>query len=104
MASAEIMHRAGNQFFAGSGFAKNQYSGISGSHLLNLAQHTNVVLGVSFSPDGTRLASGSVDGTVRVYALRLEELVALAQERVTRSLTDDECRRYLHLEACPAAP
>jgi thiamine phosphate synthase YjbQ (UPF0047 family) len=34
----------------------------------------------------------------------LEELAALAQERVTRSLTDDECRRYLHLEACPPAP
>jgi hypothetical protein len=39
-----------------------------------------------------------------VYALRLEELVALAQERLSRSLTDDECRRYLHLEACPEGP
>jgi WD40 repeat protein/DNA-binding SARP family transcriptional activator len=77
----------------------------TGQELLNLAQHTDMVGGVSLSPDGSRLASGGmVDGTVRVYALRLEELVALAQERVTRSLTDDECRRYLHLEACPEAP
>jgi WD40 repeat protein len=76
----------------------------SGQELLNLALHTNSVTGVSFSPDGTRLASSSVDGTVRFYTLRLEELVALAQERVTRSLTDEECRRYLHLDACPDAP
>ena len=59
------------------------------------------ILGVGLSADGTRLASGGFDdGTVRVYALRLEELVTLARQRLTRSLTDDECRRYLHLEGC----
>jgi hypothetical protein len=48
------------------------------------------------------LVSGGWDGTVRVYALKLEDLVALARQRLTRSLTDEECRRYLHVEACPA--
>lgn len=58
---------------------------------------------VAFSPDGARLATGEFGGgQVSVYALDLEELVALAQSRVTRSLTDEECRKFLHLRRCPA--
>jgi WD40 repeat protein len=58
---------------------------------------------LAFSPDGARLATGEFrGGQVRVFALDLEELVALAQSRVTRSLTDDECRKFLHAEQCPA--
>jgi len=76
----------------------------SGQERLNLALHTDGVISVGFSPDGSRLVSGGWDGTVRVYALRLEDLVALARQRLTRSLTDEECRRYLHVDACPAEP
>jgi WD40 repeat protein len=35
--------------------------------LLTLEGHTDAVHGVAYSPDGTRLASGSSDGTVRVW-------------------------------------
>ena len=80
------------------------WNAASGQELLNLGLHTDGVISVSFSPDGSRLVSGGWDGTARVYALRLEELVTLAQQRLTRSLTDEECRRYLHVEACPATP
>ncbi|HLE51900.1 MAG TPA: WD40 repeat domain-containing protein, partial [Anaerolineales bacterium] len=60
---------------------------------------------VSFSPDGTRLVTGSYqDGTVRVYLLRIEDLVALARTRLTRWFTLPECRQYLHTEQCPAGP
>ena len=58
---------------------------------------------VVFSPDGTRLAAIDDDGVVRVWALDLDDLVAIATERVTRNFTDDECRQYLHLERCPEA-
>ena len=60
------------------------------------------VTSVAFSPDGKRLAASSADG-VRIYALPLEDIIALAKSRVTRSLTADECRKYLHMETCPAA-
>jgi hypothetical protein len=33
-----------------------------------------------------------------VWALHLDELIAIANDEVTRGLTDDECRQYLHLE------
>jgi hypothetical protein len=41
---------------------------------------------------------------VRVHASSIEELMELARTRITRSLTTDECRTYLHVEKCPATP
>jgi WD40 repeat protein len=57
--------------------------------------------GIAFSPDGTRLATASADSTVQLYPLNIEALVALARTRVTRSLTPEECQKYLHVEKCP---
>jgi hypothetical protein len=42
-----------------------------------------------------------VDTTVRMYLVRLEDLMALAKSRVTRNLTSEECQQYLHVEQCP---
>jgi hypothetical protein len=38
-----------------------------------------------------------------VWALDLDELVAMAERGLTRNLTDDECRQYLHTERCSPA-
>lgn len=65
---------------------------------------------VQFTSDGTRLITvrreeiGLVSDTVRVYLLQLDDLVALAKSRLTRSLTIEECQQYLHMEQCPSAP
>jgi WD40 repeat protein len=57
------------------------------------------VTSVDFSPDGTKLASQSA-GTVRVWALDVDDLLAIAEEVASRSFTDEECRRYLHVDRC----
>ena len=76
----------------------------SGRDVLTLSGHTSEVYGVVFSPKGTRLATASGDNTARVYALNIEDLMSLVRRRITRSLTTQECQKYLHeKERCPAA-
>ena len=50
---------------------------------------------VAFSQDGKFLAA-SGDTGVRLYLLRISDLVALARGRVGRLLTEEECLKYLH--------
>jgi WD40 repeat protein/DNA-binding SARP family transcriptional activator len=76
----------------------------TGKELLTLYGHTNGVVGVAFTPDDTGLITSSEDGTVRYYVLRIEDLVALAKTRVTRSLTSAECQKFLRVEQCPNTP
>ncbi|TDD70660.1 hypothetical protein E1262_08340 [Jiangella aurantiaca] len=73
----------------------------TGQELLTLHGHDRLVFGVDFSPDGRLLASASPDGTVAVHLLPIDEFVELARSRVTRTLTDDECRQFLHVDSCP---
>ncbi len=68
----------------------------TGRELLVLTGHTGAVNHVAFTPDGTRLLTSSDDGTVRIYALPIEEVVTLAEERLTRTWTEQECRQFLH--------
>jgi WD40 repeat protein/DNA-binding SARP family transcriptional activator len=72
----------------------------SGTERLVLHSDEGPVSSVAFSPDGDRLATTSV-GVARVWALDLDDLIGIAEDRLTRSLTDDECRQYLHVEVCP---
>jgi WD40 repeat protein len=57
---------------------------------------------LAFSPDGTKLAAGSECG-VQIWALDIDDLLRIARQKVTRSLTDEECRQYLHVDQCPQA-
>lgn len=56
---------------------------------------------LEFSPDGRHLAVTSGEGTVRVFILSLEELIGVAESRLTRSFTLAECQKYLHRDSCP---
>jgi hypothetical protein len=53
--------------------------------------------GITFSPDGRLLAGVRQEPVpfVHVWALDPEHLLRIARSRVTRSLTEEECRRYL---------
>jgi WD40 repeat protein len=73
----------------------------SGEQLFVLISQPGELLSSAFSSDGKYLAASSADGTVRVYMMPVKELMALAQDRLTRELSEEECRRYLHLERCP---
>jgi WD40 repeat protein len=75
----------------------------SGGQVLVLRGHAGLVTTVTFSPDGSKLASVSADGIVRVWALDLDDLIEIATSQVTRTLTDQECRQYLHVDRCPQA-
>ncbi|MDX1436792.1 MAG: helix-turn-helix domain-containing protein [Anaerolineales bacterium] len=73
----------------------------TGEELATLFGNASNVFGASFSPDGRHVATAGADGTVRTFTLEIEDLVELARERLRRGLTEEECRKYLHIEACP---
>jgi WD40 repeat protein/DNA-binding SARP family transcriptional activator len=75
----------------------------SGEQQLVLHGTIGAVSAVSFNRDGSQLASVGVEGVVRIWALDLDELIDIARSRLTRQLTDAECRQYLHASRCPDA-
>ncbi|MEX2554736.1 MAG: AAA family ATPase [Actinomycetota bacterium] len=74
----------------------------TGREMLTLFGHSRGVQNVAFSRDGKLLATQSGDGTVALHLLPIDELRRLARDRVTRGLTDAECRQYLHVPSCRA--
>lgn len=77
----------------------------TGKELLTLPGSGGGVKGVAFSPsdNGVQLAVASADGVVRLFLLRIDDLLTLAHSRITRSLTTAECQKYLHVDNCPAS-
>jgi WD40 repeat protein/DNA-binding SARP family transcriptional activator len=68
--------------------------------LLSVLYGSSVALhDAKFSPDGRYVVVVGESNVARLYLTRLEDLLALAQTRVTRDLTCEERRRYLHGEA-----
>ena len=70
------------------------------TELLTLPGAGNNGREVAFSPDGKYLAVTTSNGLVRIYVLPVEDLLALAETRVLRTMTDQECQRFLHMKQC----
>jgi WD40 repeat protein len=88
---------------AGSDGAVRLFDAATGSQRLALPRQSCGVTDVSFSPDGTKLVSASECEGVRIWALDIDDLLQIARQNVTRPLTDEECRQYLHEDRCPPA-
>ena len=88
---------------AGAGGVKI-WDAMTGEELISLPDQLSVIRNVVFNRTGTRLLVISLDGVIREYVLKTEDLIALAKSRVTRSLTTEECQKYLHMDACPVEP
>lgn len=77
----------------------------TGQEISSLLGHSGAVADISFHPIcdmsedslcGMWLATRGTDGTIRFYLTQIEDLVALAKNRVGRTLTAAECVQYLH--------
>jgi WD40 repeat protein len=76
------------------------FDGQTGSQRLVLRGSGCSVDDVAFSPDGNTPASTTCGG-VRIWALDIDDLLEIARQNVTRTLPDEECQQYLHLDRCP---
>ena len=71
-----------------------------GSELLAIPLSSTSLGDIAFFPDGDRVAAASVDGSLWVVTLDTDDLADIAQDRLTRTLSADECARY-HIDSCP---
>lgn len=63
------------------------------------------VVGVDFTPDGKRLVAPKFESRgIQIIALDIDELVQIANSRLTRTWTYAECKKYLHSDECPESP
>jgi Magnesium chelatase, subunit ChlI/WD domain, G-beta repeat len=74
-----------------------------------ILRHEGEVLSVAFSPDGERLASGSTNGTIRIWIVRTDILAEMVCQKVWRNLTLDEWRPFVGADipyepTCPNRP
>jgi WD40 repeat protein len=73
----------------------------SGGPVATLYGHTGNVTDVEISPDGKIAYTSCWDGMLRGFLVDVDELISLAESRITRGFTEEECQTYLHLDQCP---
>jgi WD40 repeat protein/DNA-binding SARP family transcriptional activator len=76
----------------------------SGEERLALYGHRLIATSAAFSPDGRLLATTSPDGTVALRLRSIDELVEVATQRMTRTLDEAECRRFVRSPDCADRP
>ena len=86
---------------AGADGAINMWSARDGERLFVLGHQPDAILSLAVSSGGKFLAASDAGGAVRIYVLPIDDLLALARSRLTRDMSDEECRRYLHTDRCP---
>jgi len=62
----------------------------TGTELMTLTGHDSWGLSTGYSRDGQRIVTTSSDGTVQIHTTDMDELLQIAESRVTRQLTAEE--------------
>ena len=78
----------------------NLWNATDGSPAATLRGHDTRATSLAFASDGRRLASVDDSGVMRVWALDVDDLIAIAKRQLTRELTDVECRQFVHRDTC----
>jgi len=73
----------------------------SGQLVFTSPVESSDVEAVAFSADGSRLTVIYSNGRIIVHSITLADVIEIARGRLTRGFTDEECRTYLHVSACP---
>ena len=66
----------------------------TGQELFTLKGHDGVVRPAVWSPNGKRIATAGDAGTAQIYTTDMDELLQIAESRVTRQLTAEEKEKY----------
>ena len=66
----------------------------TGKELVTLSGHDLYVTSAIYSSDGKRIVTSSADKTARVYTTDMDELLQIAESRITRQLTYIEREKY----------
>ncbi len=93
------LSRDGKQLFTVAGSTFSVFDVGIGDRTYDIDMGADI-LGFSLSPDGRHVALPSENG-LHIITTDLDELIEIAKDRIGRGLTDDECRSYLHVQACP---
>jgi WD40 repeat protein len=66
----------------------------TGTELMTLKGHDDGINSAVYSPNGKRIATAGRDGIVQIYTTEIDELLQIAESRVTRQLTAEEKEKY----------
>jgi WD40 repeat protein/tRNA A-37 threonylcarbamoyl transferase component Bud32 len=70
---------------------------LAGKELAVFTGHAGPLTSAEFSPKGDRIVTSSQDGTARVWFVRDEDVLALADRRITREFSRGERERFADL-------
>ena len=66
----------------------------TGKELFTLTSHEGRVFSAVYSAVGKRIATAGDDGICRIYTTDMDELLQIAESRLTRQLTAEEKEKY----------
>jgi WD40 repeat protein len=91
----------GSLIASGAGEDVRVWDAATGTEAVQLIHGESIIYEVAFDPAGSRLVSTSdLVGLVRVWALDVDDLIQIAEDRLTRTFTAAECEIY-DIDPCP---